>query len=108
MTMEVVSTAGPNGGLQTSWLPMIIIAMAQVLMSFNVNALPVSIGGIVDSFETPPTMVGTAIVTYSLFVAEFVMLGAKIGARLGSRVFQATVGLFSAAMALMTSARAPA
>jgi MFS family permease len=100
MTMEVVSTAGPK---QTSWLPMIIIAMAQVLMSFNVNALPVLIGGIVASFETPPTTVGTAIVTYSLFVAGFVMLGAKIGARLGSRrVFQATVGLFSAAMALMT------
>ncbi len=82
---------------------MIVIAMAQVLMSFNVNALPVSIGGIVASFKTPPTTVGTAIVTYSLFVAAFVMLGAKIGARLGARrVFQVTVGLFGVAMALMT------
>jgi MFS family permease len=82
---------------------MIVIAMAQILMSFNVNALPVSIGGIVASFDAPPTVVGTAIVTYSLFIAGFVMLGAKIGALFGSRsVFQAMVALFGAAMATMT------
>src|SRR5271169_4277455 len=99
MATETVSTTRPEAGLQTSWLPMIVIAMAQILMSFNVNALPVSIGGIVASFDTPPTTVGTAIVTYSLFVAGFVMLGAKIGALFGSRrVFQAMVVLFGAAM----------
>jgi membrane-associated phospholipid phosphatase len=51
---------------------MIVIAMAQILMSFNVNSLPVSIGGIVASFNAPSTLVGTAIVTYSLFIAGFV------------------------------------
>ena len=80
---------------------MTVIAMAQILMSFNVNALPVSIGGIVASFDTSPTTVGTAIVTYSLFVAG--MLGAKMGALFGSRlVFQAMVVLFGAAMVIMT------
>jgi MFS family permease len=103
MTTETVSTTSPEAGLQTSWLPMIVIAMAQILMSFNVNALPVSIGGIVTSFDTPPTTVGTAIVTYSLFVAAFVMLGAKIGVLFGSRrVFQAMVALFGTAMVVMT------
>ena len=103
MTMKAISSVDPQSGRQTSWLPMIVIAMAQVLMSFNVNALPVSIGGIVTTFETPPTTVGTAIVIYSLFVAAFVMLGAKIGARVGTRrVFRVMVGLFGVAMALMT------
>jgi MFS family permease len=82
---------------------MIVVAMAQILMSFNVNALRVSIGGIIASFDTPPTTVGTAIVTHSLFVAGFVMLGAKIGALFDSRtVFQAMVVLFGAAMIVMT------
>src|SRR5215510_14942151 len=92
-----------EGEVRDSWLPMIVIAMGQALMSFNVNALPVSIGGIVASFDTPPTTVGTAVVAYSLFIAGFVMLGAKIGALFGSRrVFQAMVVVFGAAMVIMT------
>src|SRR5262249_16993212 len=92
----------PETGLQSSWLPMLVIAMAQILMSFNINALPVSIGGIVASFDASPTTVGTAIVTYTLFIAGFVMVGAKLGARLGSRVvFRAMAVLFGAAMAIM-------
>ena len=46
--------------IKAPWLAMIIIAMGQALMSFNVAALPVSMGGMVESFNTPPTTVGTA------------------------------------------------
>ena len=46
---------------------MVVVALAQILMAFNVNALRVSIGGIVASFDTSPTTVGTAIVTHSLY-----------------------------------------
>jgi MFS family permease len=82
---------------------MVVVALAQILMAFNVNALRVSIGGIVASFDTSPTTVGTAIVTHSLFIAGFVMLGAKLGALWGPRlVFKATVLLFGAAMVMMT------
>jgi predicted MFS family arabinose efflux permease len=71
-------------------------------MSFNINALRVSVGGIVASFNTSPTTVGTAIVIHSLVVAGLVMLGAKIAALFGARsVFQATVVLFGGAMAIM-------
>lgn len=88
--------------VQASWLPMIVIAMGQALMSFNVAALPVSMGGMVESFDTPPTTVGTAIVMYSLGVSAFVMLGAKLGQRFGSKTFfQAAVTLFLVAMLLM-------
>src|SRR6516164_8436791 len=96
---KIVSTSETEPASQTSWLPMIVVGMSQVLMSFNVNALPVSICGVVASFHAPPTVVGTAIVTYSLFLASFVMLGAKIGARFGPRlVFRVTVVLFGVAM----------
>jgi hypothetical protein len=36
---------------QESWTAMIVIAMGQALMSFNVAALPVSMGGMVASFN---------------------------------------------------------
>src|SRR5215831_2613146 len=87
---------------QDSWVPMIVIAMGQMLMSFNVAALPVSMSGMIASFNTPPTTVGTAIVMYSLGVSAFVMLGAKLGQRFGSKIFfQVAVLLFLGAMVLM-------
>ena len=87
---------------QDSWLPMVVIAMGQMLMSFNVAALPVSMSGMVKSFNTAPTTVGTAIVMYSLGVSGFVMLGGKLGQRFGSKIFfQVAVALFLAAMIIM-------
>ncbi|MFO0948514.1 MAG: MFS transporter [Planctomycetota bacterium] len=88
--------------IRDSWLPMVVIAMGQALMSFNVAAIPVSMGGMVESFNAPPTTVGTAIVLYSLGVSGFIMLGAKLGQRFGSKIFfQTAVGLFGLAMVLM-------
>lgn len=85
-----------------SWLPMIIILMAQIQMAFNVNALPVSLGPISEDLNTPATSIGTALVVYSMFVAAFVMVGAKVGKLFGERlVFQVTAVLHGLAMALM-------
>jgi MFS family permease len=82
---------------------MIAIALGQMMMSFNVASLPVSMGGMVRSFNVPPTTVGTGIVAYSLAVAGFVMLGAKLCQRFGPViVFRNVVALFGVAMALMT------
>jgi MFS family permease len=73
-----------------------------MLMSFNVAAIPVSMGGMVESFNTPPTTVGTAVVLYSLGVSGFIMLGAKLGQRFGSKIFfQAATVLFLVAMVAM-------
>jgi MFS family permease len=83
-------------------MPMFVVALAQMLMSFNINALRVSVGGIVASFTTSPTTVGTAIVIHSLVVAGLVTLGAKIGALFGARsMFQAMVVLFGGAMTII-------
>jgi len=91
---------------QASWLPMIIIGISQILLVFNVASLQVSIDGIVSSFRTPATTIGTAIVTYSLVVAGFIMVGARAGQIYGSRrVFRAAVLLFGFAMILVTLSR---
>lgn len=91
---------------QASWTPMVVIGMAQILMVFNISSLQVSIDGIVSSFNAPATAIGTAIVTYSLVVAGFILLGAKLGRIYGSRrVFQVTIALFGVAMALMALSR---
>jgi predicted MFS family arabinose efflux permease len=86
-----------------SWQPMVAIGLGQALLSLNFDSLLVSIGGIVASFDTSPTTVGTAIVTYSLAVAGFIMLGAKLGQIFGSlNVFRASIAIFAVAMAIMT------
>lgn len=100
MTTQNISHAGDEP--QDPWLPMIVIAMGQALMSFNVAALPISMGGMVSDFGVPPTTVGTAIVMYSLSVSGFIMLGAKLGQRFGSKVFfQAAVSLFLVGLIVM-------
>lgn len=89
--------------VKESWVPMITIALAQILMSFNVASLPVALGGMVKSFNVPPTTIATAIVMYSLSVAGFVMLGAKLNQRFGPLiVFRSTVLLFGIAQVMMT------
>lgn len=97
-----ISTTEVRVEPRASWTPMLIIALAQVLMVFNVSTLQVSIDGIASTFNAPATSVGTAIVTYSLVVAGLIMLGARIAQVFGSRlVFRFAVALFGVAMAVM-------
>jgi MFS family permease len=82
---------------------MIAIALGQMIMSFNVASLPVALSGMVKSFNVPPTTVATGIVAYSMLVAGFVMLGAKLVQRFGAAlVFRAAVVVFGIGQALMT------
>ena len=91
-----------EAALKASWVPLVIIVLAQLQMGININALPVSLGPIVEDLNAPATSISTALVLYSLFVAAFVMLGAKIGKIFGERlVFQVSAVGHGAAMALM-------
>jgi MFS family permease len=102
MSEQPTSNASPDADSRASWMPLIVIILAQILMIFNVSTLQVSIDGIASSFKRPATTVGTAIVAYSLVVAGFIMVGARIAEMYGSRrVFRATVVIFGGAMALM-------
>lgn len=101
------TTALPKQQLaqSASWLPLVIIVLAQLQMGFNINALPVSIGPIAVDLNAPATAIGTALVVYSLFVAAFVMLGAKLGKLFGERlVFQVGVLAHGVSMGIMAIA----
>jgi len=103
MTAQTIPGTSINTEAQQSWVPMIAIAFGQAIMSFNVASLPVALGGMVKSFNVPPTTVATGIVAYSMLVAGFVMLGAKLTQRYGAlQVFRAAVVLFGASQVLMT------
>ncbi|WP_149084855.1 MULTISPECIES: MFS transporter [Microbacterium] len=87
---------------KTSWLPMVSLFLAQVLMSFNVAALPISLGGMVSDFGVPPTVASTTIVMYGLAVAALVMTGAKLGQRVGwVLIFRIVVALFAGSAVMM-------
>lgn len=102
MSKQAASLTAASAPQRVTWLYMAIIVLAQVQMAFNVNAIPVSMGPIVEELGIPATSVGTALVVYSLFVAAFVMVGSKLGKIFGARlVFQVTALLHGGAMALM-------
>ena len=89
-----------------SWAPMIGLFLAQVLMSFNVAALPISLGGMVEDFGVPPTVASSTIVVYGLAVAALVMTGAKLGQRIGwVLIFRAVLVVFAASSLLMIFSR---
>lgn len=96
--MSRIAPAPPK----TSWLPMVSLFLAQVLMSFNVAALPISLGGIVSEFGVPPTVASTTIVMYGLAVAALVMTGAKLGQRVGwVLIFRIVIALFAGSAVMM-------
>lgn len=81
---------------------MVSLFLAQVLMSFNVAALPISLGGMVSDFGVPPTVASTTIVMYGLAVAALVMTGAKLGQRVGCvLIFRVVVALFAGSAVMM-------
>ncbi|UOQ57147.1 MFS transporter [Leucobacter allii] len=89
-----------------SWTPMVGLFLAQVLMSFNVAALPISLGGMVEDFGVPPTTASTTIVVYGLAVAALVMTGAKLGQRIGwVLIFRVVVVVFAGSSLLMILAQ---
>jgi MFS family permease len=102
MAKKTTAAAVVEAASKVSWTPLAIIVLAQLQMGININALPVSLGPIVEDLNVPATAISTALVLYSLFVAAFVMLGAKVGKMFGERlVFQVSAVGHGAAMALM-------
>src|SRR5215472_699427 len=98
------SAVGDKRLSRAPWFPLIVIVLAQLQMAINVSVLPVSLGPISKDFNVPATAAATALLFYSLFVAAFVMLGAKIGKLVGElRVFQAGVVAHGVSMALMAT-----
>ncbi|GAA1484070.1 MFS transporter [Brachybacterium fresconis] len=99
---EPTRTTRPDQAARSSWTPMIGLFLAQVLMSFNVAALPISLGGMVEDFSVPPTVASSTIVVYGLAVAALVMTGAKLGQRIGwTLIFRCVLVVFAASSVAM-------
>src|SRR5690625_2713444 len=97
MSETIATDEGDASQPRASWTPMIGLFLAQVLMSFDVAALPIYLGGMVEDFGVPPTVASYAIVVYGLAVAALVMTGAKLGERIGwALIFRCVLGVFAA------------
>ena len=61
------------------WLPLIILAAAQFVMVLDSSVMNVSISQIVVDLDTTVTGVQAAITAYTLVMAAFMLVGAKLG-----------------------------
>jgi EmrB/QacA subfamily drug resistance transporter len=61
------------------WLPLIILAAAQFVMVLDSSVMNVSISQIVADLDTTVTGVQAAITAYTLVMAAFMLVGAKLG-----------------------------
>jgi MFS family permease len=88
------------------WLPMIILASAQFVMVLDSSVMNVAISQIVADLDTTIQGVQTAITLYTLVMAAFMLLGAKLGDILGTnRSF--AIGLAIYGVGSLTTALAP-
>lgn len=105
---QTESTA-PPAEVKASWLPLIVVVLTQIQASFAVNALTVSMHGITTDLQTPATSVGTAITAGTFAMAAFILLGAKLGQKFGTRkVFRIAVIIHGTAMAAVALSVSPA
>ena len=61
------------------WLPLVILAAAQFVMVLDSSVMNVSISQIVHDLNTTVTGVQSAITMYTLVMAAFMLVGAKLG-----------------------------
>ena len=88
------------------WLPMLILASAQFVMVLDSSVMNVAISQIVEDLDTTIQGVQTAITLYTLVMAAFMLLGAKLGDMLGTnRAF--AIGLAIYGVGSLTTALSP-
>ena len=88
------------------WLPLIILAAAQFVMVLDSSVMNVSISQIVSDLDTTVTGVQLAITAYTLVMAAFMLVGAKLGDIWGrDRVF--AIGLAVYGLGSLTTALSP-
>jgi EmrB/QacA subfamily drug resistance transporter len=88
------------------WLPLTILAAAQFVMVLDSSVMNVSISQIVADLDTTVTGVQTAITAYTLVMAAFMLVGAKLGDIWGrDRAF--AIGLAVYGLGSLTTALSP-
>jgi len=88
------------------WLPLAILGAAQFIMVLDSSVMNVSITQIVDDLDTTITGVQLAITLYTLVMASFMLVGAKLGDILGrDRTFAIGLGIYG--LGSLTTALSP-
>lgn len=88
------------------WLPLIMLASAQFVMVLDTSVMNVAISQIVEDLGTTISGVQTAITLYTLVMAAFMLLGAKLGDILGrNRAFAIGLGIYG--IGSLTTALSP-
>src|SRR3954451_2609628 len=88
------------------WIPIIILASAQFVMTLDSSVMNVSISQIVADLNTTIQGVQTAITFYTLVMAALMLFGAKLGDILGrNRAF--AIGLAIYGVGSLTTALSP-
>lgn len=88
------------------WIPLLILASAQFVMVLDTSVMNVAISQVVTDLDTTIQGVQTAITMYTLVMAAFMLLGAKLGDILGrNRAF--AIGLIVYGIGSMTTALSP-
>ncbi len=89
-----------------SWLPLMILGAAQFVMVLDSSVMNVSISQIVADLNTTIQGVQGAITAYTLVMAAFMLVGAKLGDMYGrDRIF--AIGLSVYALGSLTTALSP-
>jgi EmrB/QacA subfamily drug resistance transporter len=92
--------------MRTNWVPIAILAAAQFVMVLDSSVMNVSISQIVADLDTTIQGVQLAITAYTLVMAAFMLVGAKLGDIWGrNRAF--AIGLFVYACGSFTTAISP-
>src|SRR4051795_835671 len=77
------------------WFPLLILSAAQFVMVLDSSVMNVSISQIVDDLDTTIQGVQLAITAYTLVMAAFMLLGAKLGDIVGrDRIFAIGLGVY--------------
>jgi len=88
------------------WIPLLMLASAQFVMVLDTSVMNVAISQIVEDLDTTIQGVQTAITLYTLVMAAFMLLGAKLGDILGrNRAF--AIGLIVYGVGSLTTALSP-
>jgi MFS family permease len=85
------SDAPPRAG----WAPLVLVCVTAFATVANSPALSISISKVIDDLDTTVARVQLAIVTYSLVLAAFTIVGGKLGSLIGLLPAQLTgLGVF--------------
>src|SRR5829696_4937848 len=88
------------------WIPLLMLASAQFVMVLDSSVMNVAISQIVEDLDTTIQGVQTAITMYTLVMAAFMLLGAKLGDIIGrNRAF--AIGLAIYGVGSLTTALSP-